>query len=109
MGIRNKFFSKSEMKSSNIGSDDRRRTVILTDVLQLKFRAVLFIANKEDFYSSALTNYKQTFYKYMHKLLYETLYRVYPKLKIYADQLGDDEFRNGFKNMLKTIVLNITY
>lgn len=101
VGIRNKFFSKSEMKSSNIGSDDRRRTVILADVLQLKFRAVLFIANKEDFYSSALTNYKQTFYKYMHKLLYETLYRVYPKLKIYADQLGDDEFRNGFKKYVE--------
>lgn len=99
--IQSKFFSKSEMKSSNIGSDDRRRTVILTDLLQLNFRTVLLIANKEEFISSALTNYRQTFYKYMHKLLYETLYCVYPKLKIYADQLGDDEFRNGFKKYVE--------
>lgn len=99
--IRNKFFSKSEMKSSNIGSDDRRRGVILTDLLQLKFSAMLLIANKEDFFSSALTNHKQTFYKFMHKLLYETLYSVYPKLKIYADKLGDDEFRNGFKKYVE--------
>ncbi len=95
--IRKLYFSNSELKSSNIGSHDKRRLSIITEILRLDFKAVLLIADKEDFYKSALTNYKQVFYKYLHKLLYSNLYSVYPKLKIYADELGDEEFRNGFK------------
>ncbi len=95
--LRKRFFSNSEMKSSNIGSDDRRRMVLITEILKLDFRIVALIADKEEFYKSALTNYKQIFYKYMHKLLYNNLYSVYPKLKIYADELGDEDFKNGFK------------
>ncbi len=95
--LRKKYFSNSEMKSSNIGSDDKRRMVLITEILKLDFKIIALVADKEDFYNSAITNYKQVFYKYMHKLLYNNLYSVYPKLKIYADELGDEDFRNGFK------------
>lgn len=95
--LRKQFFSNSEMKSSNIGNNDKRRMSLITEILKLDFRIIALIADKEDFYKSAITNYKQVFYKYMHKLLYNNLYSVYPKLKIYADELGDDEFKEGFK------------
>jgi len=98
--LRKKYFSNSEMKSSNIGSDDKRRMVLITEILKLDFRIIALVADKEDFYNSALTNYKQVFYKYMHKLLYNNLYLPYPKLKIYADELGDEDFKNGFKKYI---------
>lgn len=95
--LRKQFFSNSEMKSSNIGNNDKRRMSLITEILKLDFRIIALIADKEDFYKSAITNYKQVFYKYIHKLLYNNLYSVYPKLKIYADELGDDEFKEEFK------------
>lgn len=98
--LRKKYFSNSEMKSSNIGSDDKRRMVLITEILKLDFRIIALVADKEDFYNSAITNYKQVFYKYMHKLLYNNLYLPYPKLKIYADELGDEDFKNGFKKYI---------
>lgn len=98
--LRKKYFSNSEMKSSNIGSDDKRRMVLITEILKLDFRIIALVADKEDFYNSAITNYKQVFYKYMHKLLYDNLYLPYPKLKIYADELGDENFKNGFKKYI---------
>lgn len=95
--LRKQFFSNSEMKSSNIGNNDKRRMSLITEILKLDFRIIALIADKEDFYKSAIINYKQVFYKYIHKLLYNNLYSVYPKLKIYADELGDDEFKEEFK------------
>ncbi len=37
----------------------------------------------------------------MHRLLYNNLYSVYPKLKIYADELGNEEFKVGFKKYVQ--------
>lgn len=95
--LRKKYFSNSEMKSSNIGSNEKRRMLLITELLKLKFKLMVLIANKEEFYNSALTNYKNVFYKFLHQILYENLYAVYPKLKIYADELGNDEFMVEFK------------
>lgn len=101
--LRRKFFSDNEMKSKTIGSNDKRRMALLTEILQLDFKVILLIADKEKFKEkSALTEYKKTFYKYMHKLLYNNLYLVYPKLKICADALGDNEFKEGFKKYVES-------
>ncbi len=47
--IRSKFFSGNEMKSSGIGKNDKRRTVVLTEIIQLDFKCIILVADKEEF------------------------------------------------------------
>ncbi len=93
----NNGFSESEMKSSIIGNNHRRRIKILTEILPLKFTLILLIADKEAFIeSSPLVDYKEVFVKYLHRRLYETMYAAYPKLSIAEDSFGTSEFQTGY-------------
>ena len=38
--LRKKYFSNSEMKSSNIGSNEKRRMLLITELLKLKFKLI---------------------------------------------------------------------
>ena len=94
-------FALTEMKSSKIGSDNNRRTRIISQLLPIDFRAIVFIADKEAFIKgSPLTEYKKTFIKFLHQRLYDRLYHVYPKLKIIEDETGTTEFQESFKKYI---------
>ena len=94
----NNGFAKTEMKSSKIGSDNKRRTKIISQLMPIEFRVVLLIADKQKFMAeSPLTEYKKTFIKFLHQRLYDRLYHVYPKLKIIEDETGTTEFQESFK------------
>ncbi|MFA0815275.1 MAG: DUF3800 domain-containing protein [Anaerofustis sp.] len=90
-----------EMKSQSVGSDYNRRRKIISELIELDFNIICLIANKEMFYKdSPLTDYKKTFIKYLHQKLYDTMYSVYPNLKIVLDKMGTDEFQEGFKKYI---------
>lgn len=94
---RNNFGGRGEMKSSQVAADDRRRIKIINEIIQLDFSVILLIANKERFHKdSLLTNYKDTFIKYLHQRLYMNLYSAYPKLRIVEDKMGYSEFQASF-------------
>ena len=91
-------FQTGEMKSSLIGNNHRRRIKILTELLNLDFSLVILIADKQKFYrDSPLTNYKDSFIKFLHQKLYEEMYAAYPKLKIVEDEYGLSEFQSGYR------------
>lgn len=95
-------FEKTEIKSSKIGNNDNQRTRIINMLLPIKFKVILLIADKKKFIeNSPLTEYKPTFIKYLHRLLYESLYNVYPKLKIIEDEVGTTEFQKSFKKYVE--------
>ena len=95
---KNNGFDKTELKSSKIGNDYRRRNRILSQLLMINFRVVLFIADKQAFtQGSPLTDYKKSFIKFLHQRLYNLLYHVYPKLKIIEDEIGTTEFQTSFR------------
>lgn len=94
----NNGFQTGEMKSSLIGNNHRRRIKILTELLNLDFSLVILIADKQKFYrDSPLTNYKDSFIKFLHQKLYEEMYAAYPKLKIVEDEYGLSEFQSGYR------------
>lgn len=98
-GLQAKFFSGNELKSSSIGSNDKKRYNILNELTLIDFSIVVLIADKKKFIEkSALATYKRTFIKYLHKDLYETMYQYYPNLTIIEDEHGGREFQNGFKD-----------
>ncbi|KGK85863.1 hypothetical protein DP73_17675 [Desulfosporosinus sp. HMP52] len=100
--VRSNNFGKGEMKSNNIGKDYKRRSKIIADLLPLEFRIIVLVANKQAFIAdSPLTSYKKSFVKFLHQLLYNVLYHVYPKLKIVEDQTGTSEFQAGFKKYVQ--------
>ena len=77
---KNNGFSGTEIKSSNIGSDNKRRSRIISQLLPIEFRVVLLIADKQAFIKGGpLTEYKKSFVKFLRQRLYESLYHVYPK------------------------------
>lgn len=99
---RNKF-GGSEMKSSSISDNHHRRINILTELLMLDFSLIILIADKQAFHeNSPLTNYKGTFVKYLHRLLYDSMYCAYPKLKIVEDEYGTSEFQKGYRQYIRT-------
>jgi hypothetical protein len=94
----NNGFQTGEMKSSLIGNNHRRRIKILTELLNHDFSLVMLIADKQKFYrDSPLTNYKESFVKYLHQKLYNEMYAAYPKLKIVEDEYGLSEFQKGYR------------
>lgn len=95
-------FTTTELKSSKIGSDNKRRTRIISQLLPIDFRLILFIADKEEFIKgSPLTEYKKSFIKFLHQRLYDRLQHVYPKLKIIEDETGSSEFQDSFKKYIE--------
>ncbi len=98
----NNGFTDSEMKSSSIGVNDRRRLKILSEILPLDFSIILLIADKQSFVeSSPLTDYKEVFVKYLHERLYDSMYAAYPKLSIYEDSFGTSEFQSGYQKYVE--------
>lgn len=97
--IRNSLFGGSEMKSSKIANNHKRRSIVLMELLNLDFNLILLIANKKLFIeNSPLKEYKKSFIKFLHQKLYEAMYSTYPKLKIIEDEHGNTEFQRGFKD-----------
>lgn len=92
----------TEMKSSVIGNNYKRRSKIEAELLPINFRVVLFAADKQAFVEgSPLTLYKKSFIKFLHQRLYDILYRTYPKLKIIEDKTGTTEFQASFKQYVR--------
>lgn len=95
--IRKKYFQNGEIKSSTVSKKQHsKRLSIIEDISQLELGFISLIADKSLLYSEGLKR-KQPFYKFLHKILYNTLYKSYPDLKIVQDKYGNYEFMDGFK------------
>lgn len=98
----NNGFRNSEMKSSNIGKNYRRRNKIINEVKQMQFSIVALITDKTQIYEdSPLRSSKSVFLKFLHQRLYEELYTSCPKLKIAEDATGGKDFQDSFKNYVR--------
>ena len=98
----NNGFKDTEIKSSAIGNNYKRRSKILAELLPINFRIILFVADKQAFIKdSPLTTYRQSFIKFLHQRLYNVLYGAYPKLQIIEDQIGTSEFQTSFKKYVR--------
>jgi biotin operon repressor len=98
--IRSRHFQKSEMKSSKVGSNHKRRKIILQKISGLDFQIYAFVFDKRKLTSEGL-RYRDSFYKFLNGIVESNLYRTFPKLKITADQIGSKEFMDGFIKYVK--------
>lgn len=103
-GVREKYFSGAEIKSSS-ASNAERRLKILAALAEIDFKYIALVVDKEKIWRDSGFQYKKTFYKQIHKRLYSLLNDLGVGLKITADQMGHKEFMDGFKAYIAKNVL----
>lgn len=99
---KNSGFANTELKSSKVGNNIEKRNRIVSLLSPIPFRVILFVADKERFIKdSPITEYKQSFIKFLHQRFYDQLYKAYPKLKIIEDEVGSSEFQTSFRKYVE--------
>lgn len=98
--IRQRYFQNGELKSSKVGSNYKRRLLILKDLSTLKFKIFSIVVDKEKLVGEGFT-YKKSFYKFVCGLAYRELYKTFPRLTISVDEHGSNEFMRSFKKYVE--------
>ncbi|MEI6949891.1 DUF3800 domain-containing protein [Paraflavisolibacter sp. H34] len=100
--IRKKYFHTGEIKSRKVGDNHAYRLQVLRELAGLNFNVYALVVDKEKLYGEGF-RHKDPFYKYLSGLLYKELYKAYPKLRLFVDEQGDNDFLRSFK---KYVYLN---
>ena len=90
-----RFFQTGPIKSAKVGSDDKRRIMILKQLLTVPFQLFALVVDKRELRGEGFY-YKGSFYKFLHGLADRELYRSFPNLELVADRHGDESFMQGF-------------
>lgn len=93
--LRERFFQTGPIKSAKVGSDDKRRILILKQLLSVPFQIFALVVDKRELRGEGFY-YKGSFYKFLHGLADRELYRSFPTLELVADRHGDERFMHGF-------------
>lgn len=99
--IRSRRFQKGEMKSSSIAGNDERRARVLAEMLSIPFRFRAVVIDKREIDRESGLIYKQPFFKFLNGVLYQSLYRAFPRLCLIADQHGGTDFMTGFERYVR--------
>jgi Protein of unknown function (DUF3800) len=94
------YAGEGELKSSSVGNNTDRRKRILTDIKNADFRYYSLVVNKSEVWRESGLQYKQVFYKFLHRMFYSRIKRNFSGLSIVADQYGDSDFMEKFKSYL---------
>lgn len=94
--IRVKYFQTGEIKSSKVSGNHRRRMKILEEIKKLPFHVYLYVVDKRKIYENSGLRFKKSFYKYLTNQIYEELRVNFKELKIVADEIGTNEFKESF-------------
>lgn len=93
-------FQTGELKSNKVGKNQKRRIRILKDIAKMDCSFYAVIVDKRKLYGKGF-KFKKSFYKYLNNLLYKELFRTFPKLKIYVDEHGGNDYMLEFKKYVK--------
>ena len=93
-------FQTGELKSNKVGKNYERRIRILRDIAQMDIAIYAVIIDKRKLKGKGF-HYKKSFYKYLNNLLYKELFRTFPKLELYVDEYGGNDYMLEFKNYVK--------
>lgn len=93
-------FQTGEMKSSGVGPNHPRRKRILADIAQLDISIYAVIVDKRQLFGKGFS-IKKSFYKYLNNLVYKELYRTFPRLELYVDEHGGNDFMREFKTYVE--------
>ena len=93
-------FQSGELKSSKVGKNYQRRIRILEDIARMDISIYAVIIDKRKLRGKGF-HYKKSFYKYLNNLLYKELFRTFPKLDLYVDEYGSNDYMLEFKKYVR--------
>ena len=100
--IRNEFIQGAELKSKNFKPRQLgKRLDILKRISTLDFTIYAVLVDKRLVFENSGLKFRDTFFKYVNKLLDNELYRHYPNLELVADEHGSEKFMDGFIEYVK--------
>lgn len=95
--IAGQYTQASEIKSSaKVFKNVNTRLNFLKEISTLDFKIYSIVVDKRLVFEDSALKFKNTFYKYINKLLDLELYTYYPYLELIADKHGTDDFMQGF-------------
>ncbi len=94
------FFQGKEIKSKTIGGKAHKRIEVLSQIMDIDFRYIAQIIDKERIYKDSGLQYKKSFYKFINRMLYSRLSHTGLELQIIADGLGNKDFMDSFDDYL---------
>lgn len=100
-GIVDRFFPKGEIKSSRVGSNLSRRSQILDEVCDLRFKHYSQVIDKSRVHTESGLRFRRSFVKYVNRALYTNLFQAFSNLYVIADRYGRSEFMEGFLDYLE--------
>lgn len=103
--IQKRFCGGGELKSKNIASNMKRRLEILNELKNLPFRFFALVINKDNVSTDSPLQYKQTFYKFINRMLFQRLSAKGACLRVYADRIGSIDFMDSFTAYFNRLAL----
>lgn len=97
--VRKKHFKGSEIKSSKIKGNHKRRERILEDLQDIPYKIFSVCIDKQackENMSSKGIQFKHSFYKFMNNIVHNELRKAFQKLTIVADEIGTNEYMESF-------------
>ncbi len=99
--VRKKYFQTGEMKSSGIGTNHKRRLAIIRELILADFGIYSFVIDKSQLTSNGF-QYKQPFYKFCNRLLYDDLFKSFQSLRLCSDEHGSKEYMESFRKYVSS-------
>ena len=99
--VRSTHFGSGEIKSSKVGRNTARRLQVLADLEKLGAKYITFSVDKRRAADIKGLKYRESFYKYVTRLLYVDLHRTYQILQVVADRFGRDQFMASYEPYLQ--------
>ncbi len=96
--LRLKYFQTGEIKSSGVGSNDKRRAKILAAVNNLDFKFYAICVDKNEINKDSGLQYKKSFLKYINGMLYSRLFTSFLDVHIVSDEHGGKDLKKVSKN-----------
>lgn len=91
----------AEIKSSSMGRKHTRRRQFLNAIADLDFGYYAMLIRKDAVWKESGLQYKRSFYKCINKMLYRRLTRGSRSIRIFADQIGGQDFMKSFGDYLE--------
>ena len=92
--VRKQFFQNGPVNSAKVGADDKRRKIILEQLVAAPFQLFALVVDKRQLRGEGFY-YKGSFYKFLHGLADRELYRTFPNLELVADRHGSETYTTG--------------
>ena len=94
--------SPGELKSSNIGTNLKRRQRILKEIYTSGFPFYTLVIDKRQIFKDSGLRYRPSFYKFLHRMFYSRLRKSLLSMEVIADFYGRTEFMQSFIDYIGT-------